>query len=80
MPEWHLSDIPGSVVTKAEHDLDFALNLLHEDTRADALSQPELGLTAEQRSELSSILDDIARLTFEEAIQRIRDVGNTTLM
>lgn len=80
MPDWSLSDIPGSVVTKAEHDLDFALKLLHRETRADALNQSELGLTDEQRSELSSILDDIASMSFEEAIQRVRDVGNTTLM
>jgi hypothetical protein len=80
MPDWSLSDIPGSVVTKAQQDLDFALKLLHQDTRADALNEPDLDLTAEQRSELSSILDDIANMSFEQAIQRLRDLGNTTLM
>jgi hypothetical protein len=80
MPDWNLSDIPGSVVTKAQQDMDFALRLLHRDTREDALNDPALDLTDEQRQELYSLLDDIASMSFEDAIQRLRDLGTTTLL
>lgn len=80
MPDWNLSDIPGSVVTKAEQDLDFALRLLDPARREEALNDPSLNLTDEQRRELSPLLNEIANMSFQEAIQRLRAVGNTTLM
>jgi hypothetical protein len=80
MPEWNLSDIPGSVVNKAQQDTDFALRLLHQDTRDEALNEPSLDLTDEQRQELSSLLDEIASMSFREAIQTLREQGTTTLM
>jgi hypothetical protein len=80
MPDWDLSDIPGSVVTRAQQDMDFALRLLNQATRAEALNDPGLDLTDEQRSELSSRLDGIASMSFQEAIQMLRDRGTKTLM
>jgi hypothetical protein len=71
----HLADIPGSVVIRAQHDMDFATRLLHRDTRDDALSDPSLRLTEDQRTELSSRLDDIADMSFQDAMERIRDAG-----
>jgi hypothetical protein len=80
MPDWNLSDIPGSVVTKAQQDMDFALRLLHRDTREEALNDPALDLTDEQRQELYSLLDDIAGMSFQDAIQRLRDQGTNILL
>ena len=77
MPEWSLSDIPGSVVLRAQQDTDFALRLLHRDSREEALS--ELDLTEEQLRDLSPILDEIANLSFQDAIQMIRDQGGVSL-
>jgi hypothetical protein len=79
MPEWSLSDIPGSVVLKAQEDTDFALRLLHRDTREEALSDPDLGLSGEQLRELSPILDEIAELSFQDAIQMLRDQGGVSI-
>lgn len=77
MPEWSLSDIPGSVVLRAQEDTNFAVRLLHQDTRAAALT--EAGLTDEQRSALSPILDEIASMSFQDAIQMLRDEGGVTI-
>ncbi len=79
MPQWGLSDIPASVVLRAQEDTEFALRLLHRDTRDEALSDPGLGLSDEQRHKLSSILDEIARMSFHDAIQMLRDQGGVTM-
>jgi hypothetical protein len=73
MPEWSLSDIPGSVVFRAQQqeDSDFALQLLNADSREDALSG--LGLSDEQLRELRLILDEVARMSFQDAIQQLLD-------
>jgi hypothetical protein len=73
--ERHLADIPGSVVVRAQQDMDFATRLLHRDTRDDALNDPSLGLTEDERSDLSGRLDDIAAMSFQDAMERIRDAG-----
>jgi len=73
--EPHLSGVPGSVVVRAQHDMDFATRLLHRDTRDDALNDPSLRLTEDERSELSARLDDIAAMSFQDAMERIRDAG-----
>jgi len=73
--EPHLSGVPGSVVVRAQHDMDFATRLLHRDTREDALNDPALRLTEDERSELSARLDDIAAMSFQDAMERIRDAG-----
>ena len=73
--EPHLSGVPGSVVVRAQHDMEFATRLLHRDTREDALNDPALRLTEDERSELSARLDDIAAMSFQDAMERIRDAG-----
>jgi hypothetical protein len=73
--ERHLADIPGAVVVRAQHDMDFATRLLHRDTRDEALNDPSLRLTEDERTELSSRLDDIATMSFQDAMERIRDAG-----
>ena len=74
-PERHLVEIPGAVVVRAQHDMDFATRLLHRDTRDDALRDPSLRLTEDERRRLSAQLDDIANMSFQEAMERIRDAG-----
>jgi hypothetical protein len=71
MPEIDLSAIPGSVVLRAQEDPDFALQLLNADSREDALS--DLGLSREQLRELRPILDEVAQMSFQDAIQQLRD-------
>lgn len=79
MPEWSLSDIPGSVVLRAQEDTEFALRLLHRDSREEALSDPDLDLSDEQLRELSPILDEIASMSFQDAIQMLSDQGGVTI-
>jgi hypothetical protein len=71
MPEIDLSAIPGSVVLRAQEDPDFALQLLNADSREDALN--DLGLSREQLRELRPILDEVAQMSFQDAIQQLRD-------
>jgi hypothetical protein len=71
----HLADIPGSVVVRAQHDMEFATRLLHQDTREEALNDPALRLTEDERRELSSRLDEIAAMSFQDAMVRIRYAG-----
>jgi hypothetical protein len=78
MPEWSLSDIPGSVVCRAQQDMDFAFRLLNAESRDEALSDPDLDLTDEQLRELSSRLAEIARMSFLDAIRMLRDQGGMT--
>jgi hypothetical protein len=74
-----LAAIPGAVVVRAQDDLEFALRLLHRDTRADALNELELGLTEEEQRELYARLDEIAGMSFETAIGKLRDAGVMSL-
>ena len=73
--ERHLAVIPAAVVVRAQHDMDFATRLLHRDTRDEALNDPSLRLTEDERNEVSSRLDDIASMSFQDAMVRIRDAG-----
>ena len=77
--EPHLGDIPGALVVRAQHDMDFALKLLHRDTRDEALADASLRLSPDERERLSSLLDEIAAMSFQEALEKIRDVGVTNL-
>jgi len=58
-------------VLKAQEDPDFALRLLDTASRQEALTG--LGLSEEQLQDLLPILDDVAQLSFQEAIQQLRD-------
>jgi len=77
MPDWSLSDIPDSVVHAAQEDTNFALKLLDTGMRVDALRG--LDLSDEQIAELLPILDDVAGLSFQAAIQKLRDNGVVTI-
>ena len=77
--ETDLGDIPGAVVVKAQNDMDFALKLLHQDTREAALADASLRLTEDERYRLSSVLDEIAAMSFVDALEKIRALGVTNL-
>jgi hypothetical protein len=80
MPNFNLSDIPWSVVIRAQEDTDFALRLLDTASREEALSDPDLGLSDEQMRDLRPILDEVARMSFQEAIQTLRDEAGVSIM
>ena len=71
----YLDGIPGSVVVRAQSDMEYALRLLHQDTRQDALNELDMGLTEEAMVELNASLDAIAGMSFESAIQQLRNAG-----
>jgi hypothetical protein len=58
-------------VLKAQEDPDFALRLLDTARRQEALTG--LGLSEEQLQDLLPILDEVAKLSLQEAIQQLRD-------
>jgi hypothetical protein len=71
----YLADIPGALVVRSQQDIAFAVKLLHRDTREEALREAELDLTEEERSQLDSRLDEIARLSFQDAIGALGNEG-----
>jgi hypothetical protein len=80
MPEeWNLNSIPSELVVRAQQDADFALRLLNRETRDAALDEAQLGLPDDQRNELSEILDEIASMSFQDAIRRLREQGLSIL-
>jgi hypothetical protein len=67
----YLANIPGSVVMRVQQDTNFAVRLLNRDTRYGALAEAGVELT----DELDRTLDEIAQMSFEAAIQTLRDEG-----
>jgi hypothetical protein len=74
-----LSDIPGALVVRAQDDLEFALRLLHRDTRDEALYELDLGLTEGELGDLSARIDEVAGMSFQTAIEKLRDAGVSQL-
>jgi hypothetical protein len=68
-----LVGIPGAVVVRAQQDLDFAVRLLDRDTRDDALR--DAGLDEGAREAVSRRLDEIAEMSFQDALQALRYAG-----
>jgi hypothetical protein len=73
--EISLEDIPEDLVNLAQNDLDFAVKLLHRDTRGEALSDKRLTLSDQARRDLSDRLDEVANLSFVDAMEKIRSAG-----
>jgi hypothetical protein len=76
----YFADLPGALVVRALYDLDFALRLLHQDSRQGAIDELGLDLTDEQLSELHTRLDTIANMSFQEAIGALRSAGASVFM
>jgi hypothetical protein len=68
-----LVEIPGALVVRAQQDLDFAVRLLDRDTRDDALR--EAGLEKGLREAVSQRLDEVAQMSFQDALRNLRYAG-----
>jgi hypothetical protein len=66
-------NIPAALVSRAQEDINFALRLLHRESRDEAIREAGVDLTDDQRSELYALLDEVANMSFQEALERIRD-------
>ena len=73
--EGYLTDIPAELVVRAQQDLDYALRLLHRDTRAAAIREAGLDLTTEEQNSLNYSLDQIAQMSFQDVLEALRKVG-----
>ena len=62
-------NIPTALVSRAQEDIDFALRLLHRESRDEAIREAGLDLTDDQRSELYALLDEAANMSFQEALR-----------
>jgi hypothetical protein len=74
----HLHNIPGVLVVMARQDAAFGARLLNPDCRKDALR--DAGLTAEEFGtdyieELHGRLEEIAQMSFQDAMQELREEG-----
>jgi hypothetical protein len=67
----YLARIPGTVVLRAQQDSNFAVQLLNRETRERAFADAGVELTGE----LDRTLDEIAQMSFQAAIQTVRDEG-----
>jgi hypothetical protein len=79
IPDGHLTDIPGDLVVRAQQDMEYALRLLHQDTREDAIREAGLDLTDEEQSRLQASLDQIAKMSFQEVLEALRNLGVANL-
>jgi hypothetical protein len=68
-----LAGIPAVVVVRAQQDLDFAVRLLNRETRDDALR--EAGVEEGLLERVSTRLDEVATMSFQDALQDLRGVG-----
>lgn len=75
MGDGYLTDIPAELVVRAQQDLDYALRLLHRDTRAAAIREAGLDLTTEEQNSLNYSLDQIAQMSFQDVLEALRKVG-----
>jgi hypothetical protein len=67
--------IPLALVCRAQEDMNFALRLLHRESREEAIREAGLELTDDQRSGLYARLDEVANMSLPEALERTRDEG-----
>jgi hypothetical protein len=75
MAEGYLNDIPGELVVRAQQDMDYALRLLHQETREEAIREAGLDLTEDKQNSLNASLDQIANMSFQEALEALQNVG-----
>lgn len=64
--------VPRALVERAHDDLAFTLRLLNRDTREAAINDVAPGLQEDQRRRLDRVIDEYARMSFEQALERIR--------
>jgi hypothetical protein len=79
MEDGYLSDIPAELVVRAQQDTDFAVRLLNRETREYALGEAGLDLTEDELGRLHAALDYIARMSFQDVLQALKNVGATNM-
>ena len=80
MEDGYLSDIPAELVVRAQQDMNFALRLLNQATREDALREAGLELTDDELGKLHAALDYIASMSFQDVLQALKNVGVTRMV
>jgi hypothetical protein len=80
MDDGYLGDIPSELVVRAQQSMEFALKLLDPATRAAAISDAGVYLTDDESEKLNLALDQIARMSFQDVLQALKDVGVTRMM
>jgi len=80
MEDGYLDDIPSELVVRAQQSMEFALKLLDPETRAAAISDAGVSLTADESDKLDSALNRIAAMSFQQVLQALKDVGVTRMM
>ena len=73
--EGRVPGIPPELVERAQNDTDYAFRLLSRESREEALREAGLDLSDDERSALNSRLDEIADLSFQEALAQLRRIG-----
>jgi len=69
---WDPSSLPPDLVARVQQDPDFGLRLLHRESRDALLRETVPDLTEDQLGELSSRLDEIASMSFQDALEYLR--------
>ena len=80
MEDGYLSDIPAELVVRAQQDMNFALRLLNQATREDALREAGLELADDELGKLHAALDYIASMSFQDVLQALKNVGVTRMV
>ena len=76
----YLADIPSELVVRAQQNMEFGLKLLDRAEREEAISEAGVSLTDDELEKLHAALDSIAAMSFQEALQALKDVGVTRMM
>jgi hypothetical protein len=80
MDDGYLADIPSELVVRAQQNMEFALKLLYRANREEAIREAGVSLTDDELDKLHAALDHIAGMSFQEALQALKDVGVTRMM
>jgi hypothetical protein len=67
--------IPQELVERAQNDTDYALRLLNRESREGALREAGLDLSGDERIQLDRRLDEIANLSFQDALEQLGRFG-----
>jgi hypothetical protein len=75
----YLADIPGELVVRAQQNMEFALRLLDQARRQEAINEAGLSLTEDQLTKLNVALDHIASMSFQEVLQALKQLSVTNM-
>jgi len=67
------ANFPEELVRHARGNLDFSLRLMHQDSRERAVREVIPNISDAEMRELDVRLEEIANMSFEDALKRFRD-------